>query len=110
MHELSIVRGIVELCEQHAGGRPVKLVAVEIGALSGVVPEALEFSFEAGTNGTLLAGARLEIDLIPATGHCAACDKTVPIGSFIDACPECGNLPLEIRSGEEMRVKYLEVD
>src|SRR6185369_3789590 len=105
MHELSIVQGIVELCEQHSGGRPVLAVTLQIGTLSGVVPEALEFCFEAVTKGSLLEGARLEIERIEATGFCSGCDTVSRIETYFDPCPSCGALSLEIKTGEEMRVK-----
>jgi hydrogenase nickel incorporation protein HypA/HybF len=110
MHELSIVSGVVEICEQHAAGRRVLSVTLAIGELSGVVPEALEFCFEAVSKGTLLENARLEIERIAATGFCAACGEVSAVAGFIDPCPRCGGFPLEIRSGEEMRVKDLEVE
>lgn len=110
MHELSIAQGIVDICQQHADGRRVLAVTLEIGTLSGVVPEALEFCFEASTNGTLLEGARLDIDRVDAIGFCRGCDRTVPIDSYFDTCPACGASPLEVRSGEELRVKDLEVE
>ena len=110
MHELSIVTGVVEICEQHAGGRRVLAVNLVIGALSGVVPEALEFCFEAATKDTLLEGAKLGIERVAASGFCAACGEVSGIEGFIDPCPRCGGFPLEMRSGEEMRVKDLEVE
>jgi hydrogenase nickel incorporation protein HypA/HybF len=110
MHELSIVQGVVELCEQHCAGRPVLSVTLQIGTLSGVVPEAVEFCFEAVTKGSLLEGARLEIEKIEATGFCSACGVVSRIDSYFDPCPSCGALSLEIRTGEEMRVKDLEVE
>ena len=57
MHEMSITQGIIDICEKHAGGRRVLSVDVEIGELSSVVPEAVEFCFEACSQGTLLEGA-----------------------------------------------------
>lgn len=110
MHELSIAQGVVDICQQHAGGRRVLAVTLEIGTLSGVVPEALEFCFEASTNGTLLEGARLEIDRVAARGYCRACDLLSPIDSYFDPCTACGASPLEVRCGEELRVKELEVE
>jgi hydrogenase nickel incorporation protein HypA/HybF len=110
LHELSIARGIIEICEQHSGGRPVLAVTLEIGSLSGVVPEALEFCFEAATRGSLLGGARLEIERVDATGFCSACGVVSRIGTYFDPCPSCGALSLELRTGEEMRVKDLEVE
>jgi len=64
MHELSIATGIVEVAveegERH-GGR-VEVVHLKLGALSGVVREALEFSWDLACQETPLAGARLEIE------------------------------------------------
>ena len=110
MHELSIIQGVVELCEQHSGGRPVLAVSLEIGALSGVVTDALEFCFEAATKGTLLEGAKLEIERIAATGFCSDCGVVSEIKAYFDPCPSCGALALALRTGEEMRVKDLEVE
>lgn len=110
MHELSIAQGVVEICQQHAEGKRVLGVTLEVGTLSGVVPEALEFCFEASTRGTLLEGARLDIDRVVASGYCSGCNRTSPIGSYFDPCPLCGASPLEVRSGEELRVKDLEVE
>jgi len=109
MHELSLVQGIVEICEQHAGGRCVLEVTLEIGGLSGVVPEALEFCFDAAARGSLLEGARLIINTIPATGLCNSCGSISPMETYFDPCPVCGAVTLELRSGDEMRVKDLEV-
>lgn len=110
MHELSITQGIIEISEQHAGGRRVRGLVVEIGELSGVVPEAVEFAFEACSQGTLLEGARLNIVRIPGRGHCRTCTVDVPLTSLYDACPTCGEYGLTAVSGEEMRVREIEVD
>ncbi len=110
MHELSLVQGVVEICEQHAGGRRIQVVTLEIGALSGVVPEALEFCFEAAARGTLLEGAALVMERIAATGFCSACGVVSTIETYFDSCPCCGAIALDLRSGDEMRVKDLEVE
>jgi len=110
MHELSLVQGVVDICEQHAGGQRVLTVTLEIGALAGVVPEALEFCFEAVAKGTLLEEARLVIEKIPATGFCHVCGVVSPIDTYFDSCPCCSAPALDLRSGDEMRVKELEVE
>lgn len=110
MHELSLVQGVIEICEQHSGGRRVLEVTLEIGALSGVVPEALEFCFEAASKDTLLEGAKLIIDRVPATGYCTACRATSTMETYFDPCPCCNAPVLDLRSGDEMRVKDLEVE
>jgi hydrogenase nickel incorporation protein HypA/HybF len=110
MHEMSITQSIVEICEQHADGRRVLAVVLEIGALSGVVPEAVEFCFEACTRDTLLTGAALTIERVPGTAWCQECQVMVPVASYFEQCPGCGGYGLEIRTGEELRVKELEVE
>ena len=65
MHEMSITQGIIELCLEHAGGRRIRSLIVEIGELSSAVPEAIEFCFEACSRETLLEGAQLSIIRIP---------------------------------------------
>jgi len=110
MHEMSITQSVVEICEGHAAGRRVTDVVLEIGELSGVVPDSIEFCFEACTKGTLLEGARLAIEIIPAIGRCPACARELPVTSLFDPCAECGAFGLTIVSGEELRVKELELE
>jgi hydrogenase nickel incorporation protein HypA/HybF len=110
MHELSLIQGVVEICEQHSDGRRVLEVTLEIGALSGVVPESLEFCFDAAAKDTLLEGARLIIERVPATGFCSSCGIVSTMETYFDPCPCCNAPVLDLRSGDEMRVKDLEVE
>ena len=110
MHEMSITRSIVEICGEHAAGRRVRSVTLEIGELSGVVPEAVEFCFEACTRETVLEGALLSIERIPGRALCDSCRTEVPVHAYYDPCPACGNYGLSLLSGEELRVRELEVD
>ncbi|BCG46313.1 [NiFe] hydrogenase nickel incorporation protein HypA [Citrifermentans bremense] len=110
MHEMSITQSVVEICEGHAAGRKVTEVVLLIGELSGVVPESVEFCFEACTKGTLLEGARLQLELVPGVGNCPACHGEFPISTLFAACPGCGAFGLSIVSGEELRVKELELE
>ncbi|HWI40798.1 MAG TPA: hydrogenase maturation nickel metallochaperone HypA [Verrucomicrobiae bacterium] len=109
MHEMSITQSVVEICENHAQGRRVMAVTLEIGELSGVVPEAVEFCFEACSRGTLLEGASLSILRVPGRGRCG-CGTVFAMRAWYDACTSCGGSAVELLSGEELRVKELEVD
>jgi len=110
MHELSITQGVVDICEDTAAGRRVIAVVLEIGALSGVIPEAVEFCFEACARGTALEGAKLIIERTPARGRCEDCAAEFPLKTYYEPCPDCGSYRVTILSGEELRVKELEVD
>jgi hydrogenase nickel incorporation protein HypA/HybF len=110
MHEMSITQSIVDICTEHAAGRRVLAVTIEIGALSGVVPEAVEFCFQACTADTLLAGATLTIDQVEPVASCQECGQESRIASYFDPCPACGSHRLAVLRGEELRVKELEVE
>jgi hydrogenase nickel incorporation protein HypA/HybF len=113
VHELGITQSIIEIAEDHARAQnavKVNSVTVEIGGLSGIVPDAVEFCFEACSKETLLEGAELIIDFIPGRARCVSCNWEDNIEQLTYVCPECGNLALERLQGEELRVKELEID
>jgi hydrogenase nickel incorporation protein HypA/HybF len=110
MHEMAITEGIIDLCLQHAGGRRVRSLDVEIGLLSSVVPEAIEFCFEACSLDTLLEEAQLNIFRMPGQGECLACGAIVTLTELFGACQECGSNRVTITSGEELRVREIEVE
>jgi hydrogenase nickel incorporation protein HypA/HybF len=109
MHELSITQSMVELCESKAGGRKVLSVTMEIGELSGMVPDAVEFCFDACTRDTLLEGAKLIIERIPGLGLCRCGIESI-MHTYYDPCPACGGFGLTVSAGEELRVRELEVE
>jgi hydrogenase nickel incorporation protein HypA/HybF len=107
---MSITQGIIDLCEKYAGGRCVRAVDVEIGELSSVVPDAIKFCFEACSLGTRLEGATINIIRIPGSGSCLDCGADTPLSALFSACQRCGGYRVKVVSGEEMRVKEIEVD
>lgn len=110
MHEMSITQGIIDLCLEHAGDRRIRSLDVEIGELSSVVPEAIEFCFEACSRETLLEGARLNIIRIPGLGQCLECGQDTLLTELYGSCRHCNSNRVTIVSGEELRVREIEVD
>lgn len=113
MHELGITRSIVDIAERTAreqGAERVLSVTVAIGELSGVVPESVEFCFEACAKETLLEGARLIIDRIPGKGMCRTCGAEFILAPYSFACPACESFSVERLQGNELKVIELEVD
>jgi hydrogenase nickel incorporation protein HypA/HybF len=108
MHELAVMESVVAAVAERVGAGRVKVVRLEVGRLSAVVPEALRFCFDICAQGTVLEGASLEMALIPGRGQCRTCGATRVIGSYADVCP-CGASDLTVLSGEELRVKNVEV-
>lgn len=113
MHEMSLCEGILQILESEAQKQQfseVKRVILDVGVLSGVEIPALEFSFDAVMQGSLAENAVLEINHIPAQAWCMSCAKVVDIRQRYDACPDCGGYQLQVKQGEEMRIKELEVN
>jgi hydrogenase nickel incorporation protein HypA/HybF len=109
MHELSICEGIVEsVCEAVPEGE-VLVVTVEIGRLSGIVPDAVRFCFDACSRGTRVEGARLDIVEVPGRGRCASCDRELEMDELLARCA-CGNPFLEVVRGRELRIRSVEVN
>ena len=113
MHEMALCEGIIGIVEDEARKRSfskVKVVCLEIGALSHVAPEAWQFCFESVAARTIAQGAKLEIVETPGTAWCMACSTGVEIRLRYEPCPSCGSHQLQVTGGEEMRVRELEVD
>lgn len=113
MHELGITQGIVEIAERTAreqGAVKVLSVTVEIGELSGVIPDAVEFCYEACTLETMLAGSRLIIEYIPGEGKCDDCAAVVKLDNMTFCCPACGGYAVQRIRGEELKVREVEIE
>lgn len=108
MHELSICTSLVSIVEQHAGGRPVERVLLDIGHLRQVIPETLAYSWEIVTAGTALDGSVLEINHIAAVIECRTCGESTTIDLPVFRCP-CGSTDTELLAGRELLVRSLEL-
>src|ERR1700689_4711077 len=112
MHELSIAMGIVEAATDEAQRRGVEVSAVHLrlGALSGVVKDALLFSYEVACQDTPLQGSQLVVEDVPVIVFCATCQAERELASVqLFACPQCGTPTMDVRHGKELEVFALEV-
>jgi hydrogenase nickel incorporation protein HypA/HybF len=113
MHELSIAMGIVEAAADEARQRGVRVSAVHLrlGALSGVVKDALLFCYDVACQDTALEGTRLIVEEVPVVVFCPQCrDRRMLSSIQCFLCPECGAPTGEILQGKELEVFALEVE
>ena len=104
--------GIVDtaLEEAHKRGVQVSAVHLRLGALSGVVKDALLFSYEVACQDTALQGSHLVVEDVPVVVFCPQCNERrtlVSVQSF--SCPECGAPTRDVLQGKELEVFALEV-
>ena len=112
LHELSIALSIVEGAEEEVtrqGGGRVCSVYLKLGPLSGVVKEALLFSYELACEGTALEGSSLVIEDVPVRVDCERCGREGDAVSMqCLQCAQCGS-PGRIVSGTELEMVALEM-
>jgi hydrogenase nickel incorporation protein HypA/HybF len=113
MHELSIALSILDMAAEEAerrGGVHVLAVHLRLGALSGVVKEALISAYEIAREHSALPESRLEIEEVPLRGYCPSCQADREVVAMYDLrCVECGTPTPELVSGRELEVRALEI-
>ena len=114
MHELSIalsiLEGAAEEVERQGGGR-VYAIHLKLGPLSGVVKDALTFSYDLACEGTPFEGSRLVIEDIPVVVYCPECRREQPVASIQNfCCSVCGAATPDVVRGRELELAGLEMD
>ncbi len=112
MHEISIMQGALDLALQTARASAAKQIVslrLRVGAMTGVVPEALQFAFEALREGTIASEARLDIETVPLSCWCGDCQTEFESTDWRQECPKCGHPSGEMRRGLELELASMEV-
>jgi hydrogenase nickel incorporation protein HypA/HybF len=108
VHELSLTQGIVDAVAERFGDSRVRGVRLEIGRISGVLPEAVRFCFDVVAAGTAVEGARLEIDEPAGRARCRDCASEFELEDMIPLC-RCGSARVDVLAGAELRIVSVEV-
>ena len=115
MHELSLALNLLDLAEaqaRQAGATTIRTVGLRVGALSGVMLEALESAFEGAKKGTLADQARLEVERVGLAALCqnCQCEFAVDDPHAIAVCPTCHRPSATLVRGVELQMMFLDVD
>jgi hydrogenase nickel incorporation protein HypA/HybF len=113
MHELSIVASLFEIMEEKAqekGSAKIISVKLQVGKLSGVVPEFLITAFDMYKKDTIAKNAKLEIQDVPLKIQCKTCHKTITKDDFSFICPHCGSQDLKTLAGTELIIEKMELE
>jgi hydrogenase nickel incorporation protein HypA/HybF len=108
VHEVGIAERVLRIVEQtmeEHGLTVARTVVMEIGKLSGVDREALEFAFEVVAPDTVLAGAEIQIVVPPILLGCRACSREYSAEIEDTRCPFCGSVDFDVLQGRELVVK-----
>lgn len=113
MHELSIAQTILSIAEKAAPkdtSAVITGVTLQIGELSGVEVDALQFALSIIKKDTVLHKADLIIEIINGEAECAQCHTKFALASYGSCCPQCSSYSMKILKGKELRVLNLVVE
>ena len=113
MHEMSIAQSVLDIILQESRNHKLNRVisvALKVGDLSAVESESLRFCFELVSKGTLVEGARLDIERIQITCRCRDCGVDFTVKELVFSCPACEGPRVEMLSGRELNVESFEAE
>ena len=110
---MGIISGVLDAVNASAldaGADAVLAVNLRIGVMTEAIAEALEFAFEALSEGTLSEGAELSIEWVEPRSLCLACGSEYAHDRFHRFCPACGSYETTLLAGRELEIASIEVD
>ena len=112
MHEVGLMQTALDMAfeqTRNAGASRIHLVRLRVGALSGVVPDALRMAFAAAIPGTAAAEATLIVEEIPVRCRCQGCGQEYCPDDVVYLCSNCDTINSCIETGRELELASLEV-
>ena len=114
MHELGIVFNITKQIDEIAKENKVNSVTsltIEVGEVSTVVPEYFTDCFEWAKKKTeYLKNCKLNLVVLSALSYCEDCKQTYETVKYGKTCPHCKSEHTYLVSGNEVKMKQIEVD
>ncbi|MDV7145411.1 hydrogenase maturation nickel metallochaperone HypA [Tropicimonas sp. TH_r6] len=108
MHELAICQALIDqvtsVAESNNATR-VSGLTLEVGPLSGVVPDLLSNAFPIAAAGSVADGAELTIEPAPVRVWCKSCQSESDAKINRLVCALCGDWKTELRSGDELLLR-----
>lgn len=112
MHEFAITQSILQIAMDEArrvGASQIKLIRLKVGAMSQVVPSAVQYYLDLLTPGTVAEGVQLEAVTVPVGATCTQCGESFLVENYDLTCPRCSGTG-KITQGRELSVESLEVE
>lgn len=116
MHELSITENVMNIVKETVekeGAKRVFKVKLKVGEFSSIAPDSVSFYFDILKKDTILKDAVLEIETIPLLLKCNTCLNEFGFNEgeeLIFQCKSCNGRNVEICSGKELYIDYLEME
>lgn len=113
MHELSIAMSILDTVEENAiknSATVITEIELEIGMLSGVEFEALDFAFQNAPKNAMFQNTVFKVLKVKPISKCADCGFSFETEEYATPCPKCQSVKTELIKGNELRIKTFSFD
>ena len=110
MHEMSYCIRLVNMASENVDieNEIVTGLKINVGAMTGLVPDYLQKYFPEAAKGTVAENAELEINFIPVSGICGDCGKSYEPSAANDyRCPHCKSLKFDLKTGREFELESI---
>ena len=112
MHELGIAKNLFEIVLQNAKkNKLIKItkISIKLGEASGIKEDFLKHSFiDHLFPNSIAAGCNLEIVNEKVAAICKKCSQGFTPKEMFLCCPSCSNRSIEIISGKDVYVNFIE--
>lgn len=136
LHELSmaskILETVLEVASKH-GAKKVLEISIDVGELTLLNPDQLTVAFSVLSNGTIVEGAKLNVNIVKARVRCNRCGEEweIDVNSKAqrmdhlmvavhlnrnlgvlprEACPKCRESNFEFIAGNEFVIKRIKIE
>ncbi|MBC8445860.1 MAG: hydrogenase maturation nickel metallochaperone HypA [Chloroflexi bacterium] len=122
MHEMSVTQAMLDMALEHAKGQRITDVYLQVGRMSFIVPESVEFYFEYLSQDTQAEGATLHFEAVPLEMTCLDCGRQADLSDWADDPPraimiealargcECGSNNLRVTGGTDFNMISIGVE
>jgi hydrogenase nickel incorporation protein HypA/HybF len=112
MHEVGIMQSILATVEHQARtsqAAQIHAIRMRVGTLSGLVIDSLQCAFEVMREGTMAAGATLQVEEVRPVFWCEPCQQEFEVPEMFGPCPKCGAPSADLRRGRELELISMEI-
>jgi hydrogenase nickel incorporation protein HypA/HybF len=113
MHELAVTENILEIATRHglqAQAKRVTDIYIDIGKLSSIVDDSIQFYWDIISEDTICLGAKLHFQRLPAKIKCLSCENIFELDDGLAPCPSCGSAQISVISGEEFSLQSIDIE
>lgn len=110
MHELGILSSMLSTLDNIMVEEKltrIEKVVLQVGEISGIVPQFIEECFPAAIYKTKYEDLKLEMEIIPGIARCNECGEEFNAYQHDLKCPKCGGQRLTPLSGREFMIKEI---